>query len=133
MLLIETKKTTIEPKLYNVTSITTTIWNTHSTTGKTTSILKIKQNVTQNPISTTTSSKDIITGNIWIVWYEYVFSFGVLNKEILVLFLQNSLQSSQLKIFLWFNLMRQQLWVGITKARFLDRNDRRSCRKNLKR
>ena len=23
--------------------------------------------------------------------------------------------------------MRQQLWVGITKARFLDRNDRRSC------
>ena len=98
--MIETEKTTIEPKLYNVTSITTTISNTQSTTGKTTSILKIKQNVTQNPISTTTSSKDIITGNIWIVWYEYVFSFGVLNKEMSFLFLQNSLQTSQLKIFL---------------------------------
>ena len=58
--MIETEKTTIEPKLYNVTSITTTIWNT----GKTTSILKMKQNITQNPISTTTSSKDIRTGNI---------------------------------------------------------------------
>ena len=62
--MIETEKTTIEPKLYNVTSITTTIWNTQSTTGKTTSILKMKQNITQNPISTTTSSKDIRTGNI---------------------------------------------------------------------
>ena len=46
--MIETEKTTIEPKLYNVTSITTTIWNTQSNTGKTTSILKIKQNITQN-------------------------------------------------------------------------------------
>ena len=62
--MIETEKTTIEPKLYNVTSITTTIWNTQSTTGKTTSPLKIEQNITQNPISTTTSSKDIKTGNI---------------------------------------------------------------------
>ena len=60
--MIETEKTTIEPKLYNTTSITTTFWNTQSTTGKTTSILKIKQNITQ--ISTTTSSKDIIPGNI---------------------------------------------------------------------
>ena len=62
--MIETEKTTVEPKLYNSTSNSTTIWNTQSTTGKTTSIWKIKQNITQNPISTTTSSKEIRTGNI---------------------------------------------------------------------
>ena len=103
--MIETEKTTIEPKLDDVTSITTTIWNTQSTTGKTTSILKTKQNFTKNPISTTTSSKDISTGNIDCTYAacrpDMDCSFGVLNKEMSFLFLQNSLQKIViLKIFL---------------------------------
>ena len=54
--MIETKKTTI------VNSITTTIWNTQSsTTGRTTSPLKIEQNITQSPISTTISESSTET------------------------------------------------------------------------
>ena len=55
-------KGTIEPTLYNGTSITTTIWDTQSTDITTSAIFLIKQNTTKNPISTTISSKGIETG-----------------------------------------------------------------------
>ena len=54
-------KGTIEPTLYNGTSITTTIWDTQSTDITTSAIFLIKQNTTKNPISTTISSKGIET------------------------------------------------------------------------
>ena len=77
--MLASEETTNEPKLNNVTSITTAIWNTESSE----STLLITQSTTKKYFSTTISSIGIDTGINYTVNYGNtgcgVFKWGVQN------------------------------------------------------